>query len=420
MKKSQDNKIDLYVECWSKFFDVDGNSVTLTTSTAGPITSPPSPNGSLSTKKPSSEVPSVMVYTIGGSAVFLLLTCMLFIVCMVMSRKTRSERRRRKAAEAESNVMKTTMTSITDTEDNTTYAEVSMGDPTYRDGHIELPSRKRTRIGGVSNGLQTVKRFFSVEGNQPTSAQPYAATREPTRREPLPAIPEASQKSNSFPRSREQSEKRLSYRNPEYEEIGPEFLRRSHIYNPLVSSTLKVTDTGSSPYEALRKSTLSPIPGSTRSLPKETNMEDNYFIVEKEGDGYSKVVKDKAPADGAYFIVEKETELPSRHEPPSPDGDIDINVIPSSPPCEEDAERQPMLGTTSSGCWEASSAGESDNNYFLLEKSNGSAPSETDYRDYVQPMDKQRNSYIDILPDHVKFVDIKNQSDERRRQLTNT
>ncbi|XP_033746271.1 uncharacterized protein LOC117331576 [Pecten maximus] len=420
MKKSQDNNIDLYDVCWSKFFDIDGNSVTLTSSTAGPSTSL-APTDGVSTKKPFSTIPHAMVYVIGASAVFVLVMCMVFLVCMVMSRKTRSERRRRKAAEADCNVMKTTLTSITDTEENTAYAEVSMGDPTYRDGHIELPSRKRTRLGGVSNGLQTVKRFFSVEGNQPTTAQPYAATREPTRRDPLPAIPEAGQKSNSFPRSREQSEKRLSYRNPEYEEIGPDIFRRSHIYNPLDSS-LKVTVMGGNPYEALRQSTLAPIPGSTRSLPREGNTEDNYFIVEKEGDGYSKVVKNNAPVDGAYFIVEKEAEVSSPEGPRSPDndGDIDINVIPPSSPqtvSDEDAERQPMLGTHSEY---PEATGGSDNNYFLLEKSNGTATAEPDYRDYVQPMDKQRNSYIDILPDHDNFVDIKKQSDERRRVLTDT
>lgn len=418
MKKSEENDDDLYIECWSKYSDINGNPVTLTTSTAGPSTVV---TDGISTRKPFSPVPHVMVYIIGASAVFVLLMCMLFIVCMVMSRKTRSERRRRKAAEADCNVMKTTLTSITDTEDNTTYAEVSMGDPTYRDGHIELPSRKRTRLGGVSNGLQTVKRFFSVDGNQPTTAQPYAATREPTRRDPLPAIPEAGQKSNSFPRTREQSEKRLSYRNPEYEEIGPDIFRRSHIYNPLDSS-IKVNTTGGSPYEALRQSTLAPIPGSKGSLHKEANMEENYFIVEKEGDGYTKVVKNNVPLDGAYFIVEKEGETKCTVGSCSPkcDGDININVIPSSPQImsDEDAERQPMLGNTDTGCPEAT--GGADNNYFLLEKSNGTATSEPDYRDYVLPTDKQRNSYIDILPIQDKFDDIKRQADERRRQLTNS
>ncbi|XP_060070449.1 uncharacterized protein LOC132550401 [Ylistrum balloti] len=401
MKKDKDNHVDLYVECWSKFYDADGNSVTLTTTTAGPVTS--TTPGGLSTKKPIGAIPNAMVYIIGGAAVLLLLLCMFFIICMVMSRRNRSERRRRKAAEAESSVMKTNLSSITDKEDN--YAELSMGDPTYRDGHVELPSRKnRNRLGGVSNGLQTVKRFLSEEGNQPTIAQPYAATREPTRRCPLPAIPETGQKSNSFPRSREQSEKRLSYRNPEYEEIGPDNFRRSHVYNPLESS-LKVTGAGRSTYESLRQNTLAPIPGSTRSLTKATNMEDNYFIVEKEGDGYTKVMKDTTPVDGAYFMVEKVTDI--TFDPRSPDNDdnVGIKLIPSSPqtPGDEDAEKQPMLGTANPEYGKAT--GGSENNYFLLEKSNGTGPSEADYRDYVQPVDKQRNSYIDILQCHDNFVD---------------
>lgn len=294
-------------------------------------------------------------------------------------------------------------------------------DPTYRDGHIELPSRKRTRLGGVSNGLtQTVKRFFSVEGNQPTSAEPYAANREPYRREPLPAIPEACQKSNSFPRAREQNEKRLSYRNPEYEEIGPEFLRRSNVYNPLDNS-LRIPNGGNGPYEVLRMNTLTPISGSTRSLPKGATGDDHYFIVEKENNDYAKPVKDKDPSDGAYFIVEKDTSGASASNvPTSPDSDL-----PSSPQSAgvEDTELTPLtLGATSPECVspERENGGpnaDQENNYFLLENSKGNAPVESDY---IKPMKQQRNSYIDVLSEHDNFIDIKMQSDERKHRLTDT
>ncbi|KAJ8301843.1 hypothetical protein KUTeg_020830 [Tegillarca granosa] len=123
-----------------------------------------------------------------------------------------------------------------------------LSDPSYRENvDVILPSRKqRQRIGGVSNGLsKTVKRWFSVDENEPTK---NVINANGTIRPPLPSIPEA-QMSGLY---RSKSDKRVSAHNGEYVEIGADILRRSNIYNPLDGINNPVQD----PYDALRKSRL--------------------------------------------------------------------------------------------------------------------------------------------------------------------
>jgi len=250
-----------------------------------------------------------------------------------------------------------------------------------------------------------MKRWFSVEGDNRTDhsnvIQPYAV-----RQLPLPAIPEASSKSNSFPRQRENVNKTLSIRENVYDEIGPDLLRRSHIYNPLLLAK-PLAQHGEQAYDSIRSSTL-PTRGSSKRL--QIGITDNYFVLEPTIS--EKTHTDQSLSDN-YFILEKDNtqvndnNISSEVQSPKDSSISDSRRKHSDDIAADPEERQQLLGSVSS---EETKGGnnnlkpvESDN-YFLLEKIDNKA---THPDDYLEPLEKHRHSYIDVMSEHDKLMQVK-------------
>lgn len=379
----------IYWRCVQLYFDENDEPVNYTTTlapstrsfyrTIPPDFHPPSTSGL--DDDDGAEQKSIILWSSIGTAVVVVL--FVLVICALIASR-RSERQKRKQTEAEYRVIATTLTSIsTDMEDGTTYEELSsMSDPSYRENvDVILPSRKqRQRIGGVSNGLsKTVKRWFSVDENEPTK---NVINANGTIRPPLPSIPE-TQMSGLY---RSKSDKRVSAHNGEYVEIGADILRRSNIYNPLDGINNPVQD----PYDALRKSRLLVDSGDypqLRPVPVDDNRSSAaYFILEKQ----EKPANTEPDPSDNYFILEKTDK-----------SDL-ASTAPESSATENTNESSLKENIISSENKEDPNANAKvKNEYFILSPEERKARLSSSGNDeYLEPTDKQRHSYIEVLPEH--------------------
>lgn len=387
----------VYWRCVHLYFDENDEPVNYTTTVATTTRIvyhttptgylPPSTSG---LDDEDSEQKSIILWSSIGTAVVVVL--FILVICALIASR-RSERQKRKQTEAEYRVIATTLTSIsTDMEDGTTYEELSsMSDPSYREhADVVLPIRKqRQRIGGVSNGLtKTVKRWFSVEGNEPTK---NSINTDPglngtiTIRPPLPSIPE-TQMSSLY---RSKSDKRVSAHNGEYVEIGADILRRSNAYN-LLDGVNPIGD----PYDELRKSSLLVDSGDYPQL-KPVPVDDNrssaaYFVLEKE----EKTAKTEPDPSDNYFILEK-SKKDKPEVAPKP-------KVPKTSVTENTQEPLLKEKTVSSGDDEdpKPNAAVKDDYYVLSPEARKSRLSSSENDEYLEPTEKQRHSYIEVLPEH--------------------
>lgn len=255
---------------------------------------------------------------------------------------------------------------------------------------MQLPcKREKKRLPGVSNVVtDTFKRLVSVDGTQPSPG----TSRNQVSNKPLPPVPDPISK--TLPGlSKQVASHKLSESIDEYTEIGADVKRRSNVYNPLDMNRFGHTRDSHGTYESLtdcqaRESGIhSPLAG----LP-----DGEYFTLGKEEEETEQV---HSPTGGEYMTLAKEEDetcLITKNTTLLPGSDLKSSTSELAPYAESD--RCVIEEEVDSGIGEVAGMKQ---DYFVLDKANNCNKS-PENSDYIEPVEGDRHSYMQVLPDTTK------------------